>query len=617
MSWQAGTADQNETTYAYNDYAYDDLVTSSTNPMNQVTGYSYDADGRLTLTSEPNGDNIAVGYDVDGNKCSQAPVNASIGCGASAPTGTGASTYTYDGANELVQMQDNNGTTGAPPPTTYTYTEGMMTSVSDDNGNTVSYLYGRGGEVLCIAYPSAVSSTCGTINHRATPGALNLIVNYGYDTGLRTTSVTAWTGTAGSNSITYGYTDSHNPTDVTSITYPTTTTNENLTYAYDKAGNLKSAAYAGPVLNGESDNFTYNADEQLSTTSLLGGTTTPAVVYNDEKQIISAENPGQGSADTYNVNANGEITEDQGPSGTTSYGYNADGAVCWNYSGVSSNACNSAPTGATSYSYDANGQRTGSSNSSTNTYTSNGWNAFGQLCWESDAASSGSCGSPPTGATQFGYAGNGLRISQTNSAGTTKDYTWDIVRGGTTPLDISDGKYYYIYGPLLFGGTAPIEQIKASNSDTDFLASIQSGVQDVFSSSSTEKERATYSLYGEPSIASGFSNATAFGFQGSYTDSDGLIYLINRYYDPSTDQFLSIDPDVMETGQPYVFTGDDPLNSTDPLGLSCRGHRCPKPKLKPKTKGKPQRRMVASSPYGRASYTYDAPPWCPEVEPRR
>jgi hypothetical protein len=29
---------------------------------------------------------------------------------------------------------------------------------------------------------------------------------------------------------------------------------------------------------------------------------------------------------------------------------------------------------------------------------------------------------------------------------------------------------------------------------------------------------------------------------------------------------LSVDPDLTETGQPYAFTGDDPLNTTDPLG---------------------------------------------------
>ena len=28
-----------------------------------------------------------------------------------------------------------------------------------------------------------------------------------------------------------------------------------------------------------------------------------------------------------------------------------------------------------------------------------------------------------------------------------------------------------------------------------------------------------------------------------------------------------MDPDLAETGQPYAFTGDDPLNATDPLGL--------------------------------------------------
>jgi hypothetical protein len=34
---------------------------------------------------------------------------------------------------------------------------------------------------------------------------------------------------------------------------------------------------------------------------------------------------------------------------------------------------------------------------------------------------------------------------------------------------------------------------------------------------------------------------------------------------------LSVDPDVAETGEPYAFTGDDPLNATDPLGLMVNG----------------------------------------------
>jgi hypothetical protein len=41
---------------------------------------------------------------------------------------------------------------------------------------------------------------------------------------------------------------------------------------------------------------------------------------------------------------------------------------------------------------------------------------------------------------------------------------------------------------------------------------------------------------------------------------------INRYYDPATAQFLSVDPLVAETGQPYSYAGDDPVNETDPAG---------------------------------------------------
>jgi RHS repeat-associated protein len=50
-------------------------------------------------------------------------------------------------------------------------------------------------------------------------------------------------------------------------------------------------------------------------------------------------------------------------------------------------------------------------------------------------------------------------------------------------------------------------------------------------------------------------------------ETRALTSIINRYYDPTTDQFLSVDPDVAQTDQPYVFTNDDPLNLEDPLGM--------------------------------------------------
>jgi len=74
---------------------------------------------------------------------------------------------------------------------------------------------------------------------------------------------------------------------------------------------------------------------------------------------------------------------------------------------------------------------------------------------------------------------------------------------------------------------------------------------------------------------------------------------INRYYDPSTDQFLSVDPDVQETDQPYAFVNDDPLNVEDPLGLCVRtpSGGCyvpPKPKPKPTLTPKPKPTQLPS-----------------------
>jgi RHS repeat-associated protein len=49
------------------------------------------------------------------------------------------------------------------------------------------------------------------------------------------------------------------------------------------------------------------------------------------------------------------------------------------------------------------------------------------------------------------------------------------------------------------------------------------------------------------------------------------VYSVDRYYDPSTGQSLSVDPDVATTGQAYAYTGDDPVNDVDPSGACVKG----------------------------------------------
>ncbi len=55
---------------------------------------------------------------------------------------------------------------------------------------------------------------------------------------------------------------------------------------------------------------------------------------------------------------------------------------------------------------------------------------------------------------------------------------------------------------------------------------------------------------------------------GPVVDAEtGFQYLRARYYDPATGQFLSRDPITALTQEPYGYTGGNPVNNTDPIGL--------------------------------------------------
>ena len=286
--------------------------------------------------------------------------------------------------------------------------------------------------------------------------------------------------------------------------------------------------------------------------------------------VVTSKSPSSGSSSGFTyvpIGAKGE------------YAYNA------NVSGTQTPTASQSPAGT----YVAVGVILRAASKSVSSSTNYSWTAASQLC-VLNVGSAARCTYSNTGTrtpwgqtlpsngTAYEYGADGPRIGADSAVGSTwtlTDSTWDSVSGGSIPLNINDAvttsvnpstptNTSYIYGSLLFGGTAPIEQI--SGTTASFLVANPTGVQVVVSSSGSLLERALYSPYGVPTIQAG-SIVTPFGFQGSYTDATGLIYLINRYYDPTTDQFLSVDPMVDSTGQPYVFANDNPLNGTDPLGL--------------------------------------------------
>lgn len=76
----------------------------------------------------------------------------------------------------------------------------------------------------------------------------------------------------------------------------------------------------------------------------------------------------------------------------------------------------------------------------------------------------------------------------------------------------------------------------------------------------------TYDPYGALKSSSG-TVSNPFQYAGQYTDSEsGLQYLRARYYDPQTAQFLSVDPIVQVTQEPYGYAVNSPINRSDPSG---------------------------------------------------
>jgi RHS repeat-associated protein len=170
---------------------------------------------------------------------------------------------------------------------------------------------------------------------------------------------------------------------------------------------------------------------------------------------------------------------------------------------------------------------------------------------------------PPSVTASYEYNGDGLRMSKT-VGGTKESFTWDVNTASGNPNLLVDGTDDYVYGPT----GLPLEQIKGTT--VLYYVRDQLGSTRVLTSSSGAIVATyTYDAYGSL-VGSTGSATNPFGFSGAYSDSEsGLLYLVHRYYDPTTGQFLSVDPAVSLTQAPYSYANDDPVNEDDPLGLGC------------------------------------------------
>ena len=160
--------------------------------------------------------------------------------------------------------------------------------------------------------------------------------------------------------------------------------------------------------------------------------------------------------------------------------------------------------------------------------------------------------------TTYAYNGDGDRISQ-DIDGTLTTYRLDIATPLTMVLSETTGidTIYYLHG---LGLVAESDSTTVDYFTYDGLGS----VRQLTDSAATLLLTQTFDPYGNPYANAG-SGQSAFGYAGEQTDSNGLLYLRARYYNPSTGRFLNMDPSRQEMN-PYQYSLSNPILYTDPSG---------------------------------------------------
>lgn len=496
-------------------------VATRTNGAGGVREFKRDILGQVTETIDPLGRATAKAYDPAGNLIK---VTDALGGtitytydAADRPTKTDYSdvatadvTFAYDANGNVTEMVDGTGTTKR----TYDALD-RPTEVLSGAGQSVKYEYNAAGDVTKLTYPNGKAIT------------------RGFDSLGRLASVVDWLG----KETTFSY---FRNSQIKTTTFPSETTNVD-EYAYDARGEMTQVSMKKGAAVLASLSYTRDPAGQvkkIDQTGIAGQPAETVYSYDADDRLLTSN----GTTFGYDLASN--VTKIS----STAYTYDGAGQIATSNTGT--------------FVYNALGQRTKSTPTG-GVPTSYTYDQAGHLTSVTTAAN----GSTPEAKNTFKYDGSGLRTSETKNT-STYPMVWDST--SQLPLLLRKGNDYYIYGP----DGLVIEQITVDV--PTYLHHDQLGSTRLLTDS-TGASVGTY-YYGPNGAIWNHTGTrgTMVGFAGENRMHTGtqLIYLRARTYDPVTAQFLTPDPLVDISGEPYSYAANNPVNAIDPTGLVASSVGC-------------------------------------------
>jgi RHS repeat-associated protein len=335
-------------------------------------------------------------------------------------------------------------------------------------------------------------------------------------------------------------------------------TSLNTTTPYTTALTYKTHPSTGSsshVLNsyrGGSTTTTYQVDANGNITELSDGTHTYTYVYDDFNQLIRENNPLLNKSITYQYDVGGNLEEVKEYAYTTGDLVNPT-TVTYNYG----NAWKDQLTkiGNDDLANDTNGNLL---SYKTRSYS---WQAGRQLAQITDTNLN----------ALYTYNESGIRTRKEVNEVIT-DY---VLEGGKVILETtgSDTLHYS------YDSRGQLVSFKLNGTPYFYTRNGQGDITGLIDASGTEVVKYTYDSWGKPisitdTSSTGVGAKNPYRYRGyRYDTESGLYYLQSRYYDPSIKRFISADIFV-STGQGfsgnnvYAYCGNQPINRSDSEGTS-------------------------------------------------